>query len=155
MNDEELIPVGCIPPALYRNGGLCPGSRGSLYRGVCVWGRLCSGALYPGTNPPRPLSPCEKNDWHTLVKTLPCPKLYLRVLTTTQVADTGFSWVWRCQPPNLLFLKFLPKTTWKLKNLYLKGGPHLGSDDYLLHATSVSSHAMNISPFCINQVTRH
>ena len=155
MNEQELIPVGCLPPALYRKGGLCPGSRGvSVQRGLCLGGVSVQGALCPGTPPETP-SPCDQNDWHTLVKTLPCPKLYFRVLTTTQVADTGFSWVWGCQPPNLLFLKFLPKTTWKLKNLYLKGGPHLGSDDYLLHATSVSSHAMNISPFCINQVTRH
>ena len=36
MDEQECIPVGCVPPVLYRTGGsLCPGG-GSLSRGVYV-----------------------------------------------------------------------------------------------------------------------
>ena len=42
---QESIPVGCVPPAIYRtgslSGGLYPG--GSLSRGVSVQGGLCPG----------------------------------------------------------------------------------------------------------------
>ena len=40
---QECIPVGCIPPARYRTGGLCP--RGSLSRGVSVQVGSCPGGL--------------------------------------------------------------------------------------------------------------
>ena len=41
--EQECIPVGCVPPALYRTGGLCPGgglSKGSLSGGLCQGGSL-------------------------------------------------------------------------------------------------------------------
>ena len=46
-------------------------TRSLPYRGVCVQG-----------DPPRqrPPPPCEQDDWHTPVKTLPCPKLRLRAV---------------------------------------------------------------------------
>ena len=48
---QECLPVGCVPPARYRMGGLCPGGLypgGSLSRGVSVWGFLSRGSLSRG-----------------------------------------------------------------------------------------------------------
>ena len=124
---KECIPVGCVPPSLYRTGDLCPwglspggdfcrgeglcpggerisvqGGRGgslsmgrgvSVQRGLCprgegrisVQGRerisvhgvsmgsLSRGDLCQGHPPPW-------TEWHTAVKTLPCPKLRLRAV---------------------------------------------------------------------------
>ena len=58
---EEFIPVGCVPPALYRTGGV------SLSGGIFVQGGrgLCQGDSFPL---------CEENDWQTGVKTLPSCK---------------------------------------------------------------------------------
>ena len=52
---QECIPVGCVPPDLYRTGGgLCPGD-------VSVQGGLCPGGLCQ-ENPPgqRPLPPVNR-----------------------------------------------------------------------------------------------
>ena len=54
---QECIPVGCVPSALYHTEGLCPGNlcpRGSLSRGVSVQqvsvqGCLCPAGLCPGS----------------------------------------------------------------------------------------------------------
>ena len=43
---KKSIPVGCVPPARYRTGGLCPG--GSLLGGLC-WGDLCLGVIVQGS----------------------------------------------------------------------------------------------------------
>ena len=51
---QECIPVGCVPPARYRTGGLCPGG------GVSV--RV--GGLCPGGLPDRDPLPCEQNRRH-------------------------------------------------------------------------------------------
>ena len=78
--EQECIPGGCVPPARYRSGGVCP-----------VGGLPDRDP--PGQSPPsrqrppgqRPHSghvtcgawwdrdtPCEQNDWQTGVKTSPC-----------------------------------------------------------------------------------
>ena len=45
---QECIPVGCVPPALYRRGGVFV-QGGSLSRGVSVRGeRVCPGSLSKG-----------------------------------------------------------------------------------------------------------
>ena len=71
---RECIPVGCVPPALYRTGGLCPGN---LCLG-CLWlrGSLSRGSLSRGS-----LSDPSPVDRQTRVNTLPYPKLRLRAVT--------------------------------------------------------------------------
>ena len=69
--EQECIPVGCVPPALYRTGeslsGGCLSPGGSLSREVSVQGGLCQGIPFPV-------------DRKTPVKLLPCPKLRLRMV---------------------------------------------------------------------------
>ena len=78
---QECIPVGCVPPALYRTaggvflqGGLCPGGLcpgGSLsgwvsvQRGLCLRGSLSRGVSVRGSPWQRP--PVN------IITTLPCP----------------------------------------------------------------------------------
>ena len=55
MDEQECIPVGCVPPVLYRTGGVSVQEGESLSkRGVSVQGGLCQGrGLYQGdTLPP-------------------------------------------------------------------------------------------------------
>ena len=61
-----------------RVGGLCPGGGSLSWWGVSVHpGVLCHRDLHPA---PLPLS----TEWHTHVKTLPCPKLRLRAVKNTE-----------------------------------------------------------------------
>ena len=93
------IPVGCVPPAcwLYR-GGVCPTPGGSASRrvspypgglsnprGVCpTWGSTSKGSLpNPGRSASRGVGQTPLplwTEWHTGLKTLPCPKLRLRAV---------------------------------------------------------------------------
>ena len=51
---QECIPVGCVPPVLYRTGNLCPGpGRVSVQWGLCPGGVSVQGGLCP---------PHEQND---------------------------------------------------------------------------------------------
>ena len=63
---QEYIPVGCVPAAAVAVClvGFCPG--GCLpRRGVSALGDVCPGGVCQ-------TSSCERNDWQTGVKTLPC-----------------------------------------------------------------------------------
>ena len=77
INKQECIPVRCVPAALYRTAGLCPG-------GVSVQGGLCprwvsvGGGLIGGGSVHGDPSPMERQ---TPVKILACPKLRLRATT--------------------------------------------------------------------------
>ena len=68
------LPRGCVCPAGLSARGRC------LPRGVVsTWGGVCLG----GCRPP----PCEQNDWQTVVKTLPCPKLSLRTVKMLKMLE--------------------------------------------------------------------
>ena len=93
---QECIPVWCVSPALYHTGGGRSLSGGcSLSRGlVSIQGVYVQGGLWQVDPPRRNMgSGCQtesdiipeiprhgKNDWHTAVKILPCPKLRLRAI---------------------------------------------------------------------------
>ena len=97
---QVCISVGCVPPASVV-ATRCQYWR-SLSRGISVWafsvwavsvqrglypvgtvwglsvhGGLCQREASVQRETP---SPCEQNDSHTLLKTLPCPNLHLRVV---------------------------------------------------------------------------
>ena len=57
INKQECIPVRCVPAALYRTGGLCPG-RVSVQGDLCPRGGLCPGgvSVQGGLCPGRSLS---------------------------------------------------------------------------------------------------
>ena len=49
INKQECIPVRCVPAALYRTAGLCPGGV-SVQGGLCPRGSLSKGGLYQDSN---------------------------------------------------------------------------------------------------------
>ena len=98
---QECIPVGFVPPTLYRKGGgmvsLCPGRGaisvqgilcpgGSLSRGSLSRGYLLKGVSVRGGG-------SLSVDRHTPVKILLCPKLRLRtVIVSTRQVMHNVAW---------------------------------------------------------------
>ena len=90
-SNKFQIPVGCVPPALYRTGGSL--SRGLFQGGLCPGG-LCPGGSLSGGVSVQGVSVRETplwTVWQTSVKTLPCPKLRLRAVKreTSKVTFDG------------------------------------------------------------------
>ena len=110
MHWEWCLPRGCLP------GGVCLGGRRGLPRG-CLPGEVRPGGVCPGgTEADTPL--CEKNDWQTVVKTLPC---------RNYVAD-GNKLYW------LLCSCFQVGVLFRRRVLYLRLGRHRG-EHLPLHQT--------------------
>ena len=78
---QECIPVGCVPPACWpypivSHGGFASGGGGSASMG---WAD--PPVMWPVMHAERPTPQCGQ----TPVKTLPCPKLRLRVVMTSLI----------------------------------------------------------------------
>ena len=63
---QECIPIGCVPPALYCTGGLCPG--GLCPEGLCPGGVSFRGVVSVSDDSPLDRDPREQNDRQTNVK---------------------------------------------------------------------------------------
>ena len=69
---QKCIPVGCVPPACCQYLPACtaPGEGGCTCRGGCTCpGSVPARRVYLPGVPAQVLSPCEQNDWQTVVKT--------------------------------------------------------------------------------------
>ena len=73
---EDVCPEGCLPRGVSTQGV-------SAQRGVCLGGVCLGGVCH---------TPYEQNDCQTGVKTLPCPKLLLRVVNMDFWSQEPFYW---------------------------------------------------------------
>ena len=74
LHKQECIPVGCVPPAHWPWGCICPGGCTCLGGCTCPRGVPARrGGTCPGGVPAQGVVYLGQNSWHTLLKILPCP----------------------------------------------------------------------------------